>query len=929
MDSGRAGTAVASVAGLLLLVVTGVVGVNRAAAQTSALVALGGNHPDEMTTAQAVGRADPAAPLMLQVTLGLRNRIALDQLLRDQQNPASPNYHKWLTPAQFASRFGPSQQDLQAVEQWLTGQGFRVTAASLSQRYVRFTASVADAERAFATSIMAFGNGSLYSNITDPLIPAQLSGVISSISGLDNFRHAVPASVSPMPAESADATVTQAPALLDQGPAVPNRTVPAVTRGAVTAFGPSDFRSFYNETPLISAGVTGTGDCLAIVGTSNFTPSAINLFNSTFGLPPSGITTIATDGTNPGFNGALDEALLDLEWSHAAAPGAAQRFYLGNDNTSSPNGAVVDSIQAAVNDNLCGAISVSFVMCGGSPAFYTGVVSPIYAQAAAQGQAIFIASGDWGAAGLVFDPGSGCVVATSRTANELGSDPNVTDVGGTGFTPVYDPAGNNVGHVAESTWNDSATHASGHATGGGQSTVYSKPSYQTGPGVPNDGKRDIPDVALIASPFSPGSFWATTTSTGLNVVACCIGGTSLSAPLWAGIAKLLAQLNSGRTGPLNPRIYEMNSTSPGTSGFRDVTTGNNNFNGVTGFTAGPGFDLTTGWGTVDISTFGNGFVSPPAPVISSIPSVIDVGASFNITGNFFLPGAKVNFFVATSNGAVNAGPLTPSVITPTMLTVPVPSTVTLGQGFVSVQVVNTDLGFKASNVKSALLQGSAAAGIPTVTSINGKGLAATSSDPRYATNNVETVITQGSSVNVGGTGFDSTNGVAVLVFCACPPSGRLPTIFIGGGSPGLSSSLLTFTLPTATPTGPVSLMVVNSGPGGGFDKASNAVSVVAGAAISVTSVSQAGSTITVHGTGFSTLTVINFFNTQSGGVVNLGGLGAGGTPMIPLSVSSSTMFSFNKPAGAANGASYVQAFNPPFVPFSSSGNGPGGAFTLN
>jgi pseudomonalisin len=902
------------------------------AAQTypGSLVALPGNHPNELSSLHPAGRANPAARLALQLTLALRNRGALQQLLRDQQDPASPNYHRWLTPAQFTARFGPSPHDLDAVSQWLGEQGFKITDANLAGRYVRFSATVADAQRAFATNIMTFGDGaSSYANVTDPLIPARLSGIISSVSGLDNFLHTVPASVSPAGAATNAPEATRMPVLLDPGQALPEnvaRAIPGVRIGSVISFGPSDFRSFYDENPLIAGGVTGAGDCIAIVGTSNFMASAVNTFNSTFGLPASSITTVLTDSADPGLNGAQDEAYLDLEWSHAVAPGAATRFYLGNDATASPNGSIVDSIQAAVNQNLCSVISVSYALCGGSAGFFSGVVHPIYAQAAAQGQSTFIVSGDWGAAGLVFDSAThSCVVASSRTPNELGTDPNVTNVGGTAFSPNYDGFGNNVGNVPESAWNDSIAHPGGGATGGGQSGVFGKPAYQMGPGVPNDGVRDIPDVSIMASPYSPGAFWGTVNIFGAPFINCCIGGTSLSAPVWAGIAKLLGQLNGGRTGPLNPRIYALANAGSATSGFRDVTVGNNNFAGLTGFSAGPGYDLTTGWGTVDISTFANHYVSPPAPVILGMSAVIEAGASFNISGSFFSPGALINFFVATATGPVNAGPLKPSSYSPTFLTVPVPATVPLGTGFASVQVVNADLGFKASNTASALLQGSAAAGIPTITSIDGVGLAATSSDPRYATNNVQTVVTQGTSVTIGGRGFDTINGVAVLVFCACP-GGRMPTILIGPG--GFSSTSIVFILPAATPTGPLSLLVVNAGPGGGYSKSSNAVSVVAGARLTVTSVSQSGGTITVKGFGFSTLTVINLFNTQLGGVVNLGGFAAPGVPRIPLTVSSSTMFAFSRPTSAQSGASYVQAFNPPYVPYTSSGTGPGGAFSL-
>ena len=290
----------------------------------------------------------------------------------------------------------------------------------------------------------------------------------------------------------------------------------------------------------------------------------------------------------------------------------------------------------------------------------------------------------------------------------------------------------------------------------------------------------MPDVALIASPNHPGSFWGSTNA-GSPAIKCCIGGTSLSAPAWAGIAKLIAQLNHKRRGPLNPlnpRIYALANAGQAASGFRDVLTGDNHFNGVPGFSAGPGFDLNTGWGTVDIGTFSNDYVSPPSPAISSVPSPIRVGSSFTITGSFFSPGAVVNFFVATASGPKNAGPLTPSFVSSTQLTVPVPVTVPLGEGFVTVVVINADLGFKASNQFSTLLQGSAGAGIPTLTSINHLPLAATTSTP----NNVPTVIIQGSSVPMGGSGFDTVHGVAVNVFCACPPFGNAGPVDVNPGS---------------------------------------------------------------------------------------------------------------------------------------------------
>jgi hypothetical protein len=196
---------------------------------------------------------------------------------------------------------------------------------------------------------------------------------------------------------------------------------------------------------------------------------------------------------------------------------------------------------------------------------------------------------------------------------------------------------------------------------------------------------------------------------------------------------------------------------------------------------------------------------PPPPTISSIPKIVLVGSSFVISGSHFTAGSMVNFFVATFRGSVNAGPLTPAGKTPTQLTVNVPVKTILGQGFVTVVVVNTDTGYIASNPASALLQGFAPAGIPTITKIDAVPLAATSSDPGYATNNVEGVVVQGRVVSLGGTGFDSTNGVGVNLFCAWT-GGKVGPFLLDPGTAGLSSTLISFTLPStgvnAPPTGP-------------------------------------------------------------------------------------------------------------------------------
>ena len=320
-----------------------------------------------------------------------------------------------------------------------------------------------------------------------------------------------------------------------------------------------------------------------------------------------------------------------------------------------------------------------------------------------------------------------------------------------------------------------------------------------------------------------------------------------------------------------------------------------------------------------------------APIITSVSAPVLVGASFHINGSGFTPGSEVNFFVSTATGSINQGPFSPAVVTPTSLTVAVDANVPLGQGVVALQVVNTDQSYSSSNVVYELLQGAASAGIPSLTAINGVALAATSANPSYAIDNVETVVPQGSQVTLQGNGFDSANRVAVDAFCACA-GGKVGPFIINAGAAGLSATSITLQLPAsgpnALPVGPASFVISNKGSDGSYSKKSNAVSVPVGSRIQVLSVMQEGKTLIVDGTGFSTLTTINFYVSQAGKTLNLGGLSTSGAPAIAITLVSATELRFAVPAGAAAGPAYVQALNPPFVPFTTSGDDPSGNIIL-
>ena len=579
-------------------------------ASSSGSVSLRGNHPAQAAVLAGAARAESAMPLQLTIVLGVRNQAALEQLLADQQNPASPQYHKWLTPQEFSSRFGPTDHQVNLVIDWLKADGFTVTSVNRTGRTVAATGNVATAERAFSTTVVS--TGASYGNTTDPVIPAQFDGLIISIMGLDNMHTAVPAGLHRVPPAQQQSSTQRTPetlALADVTGTSPDNApqMPGATENGSTAFGPIDVETFYDETPLLNGGNTGSPspDCIALDEDSDYLPSAVTLYDTTFGLPAAALTNVYPDGSSPGTNGDETETQLDIDYAHATAPGTPIHPYIAGD--------LYDAISKSVTDGTCGAISISFIYCGASSSFYTGL-DTLFAQASSQGQSVFISSGDWGAAGLQDIDGS-CVTGTVKNVSELASSPHVTAVGGTTFAPQYNGSGNDTSVVGNGS---DGTESAWNASGGGASTIFAKPTWQTGPGVPADSVRDVPDVAMIA--WAPYVFIGAD-SGGEPIIQCCWGGTSLSSPLWAGYSRELAVASgSTRLGLLNPTIYNIANAGVADYGIEDVVSGSNTYNSVTGYTAGPGYDQVTGWGSVNMNEFASAFSNATNPSPTSTAS---------------------------------------------------------------------------------------------------------------------------------------------------------------------------------------------------------------------------------------------------------------------------------------------------------------------
>ena len=530
----------------------------------------------------------------------------LDALLLEQQNPVSPFYHQWLTPEQFADRFAVSESDIAKVADWLQAHGFAVDEIARSRTYVAFSGTAAQVQSVFGTEIHRFQvNGEAhYANVSDPSLPAPLADIVIGLRGLNDFR-------------------PRARAVLRRSPR-PEFTS-SVSGNHFLA--PDDFATIYDLKPLYNSGIDGSGQSIAVMGQTDLVMADITTFRSVSGLPVNTPTVKLVPGSaDPGVvNDDLGEADLDVQWAGAVARNASV-IYVNSKNAFS-------SLQYAVSSNIAPVISISYGDCEQN--FSTSEINSLAAmgqQANAQGQTIVGPSGDSGAADCDYptSPTSTVKSATRGLAVDIPAAlPYATGVGGTTFNEgsgtYWNPTnnasnGSALSYIPEVAWNATAAEiANGgslSASGGGVSKKFAKPSWQVAPGVPNDGQRDVPDVSFAAD-FDHDGYLVCSNGSCVNGYRAgdnslfVVGGTSAGAPLFAGIVVLINQQTQVAQGNVNPRLYQLAATSNDV--FHDITSGDNKVpctagstdcpNGTTqiGFTAGPGYDVVTGLGSVDVS----------------------------------------------------------------------------------------------------------------------------------------------------------------------------------------------------------------------------------------------------------------------------------------------------------------------------------------
>jgi subtilase family serine protease len=584
------------------------------------LVALKGNiHPKALPE----NDRGPVAPdlnldyVTLHLTPTPTQQAELDKLLVELQTPSSPKYRNWLTPEQYADQFGASPGDIEQVVSWLEGQGLTVISTARGRNFVVFKGTAGSVEAALHVEIHKFlVDGEMhFANTTEPSVPAAIETFTIGFSGLDDFRLKPPSRVMT---------------------AIPHGLTPTGQHDLSAG----DLWTIYDTLPLYSVGATGSGMKLAVIGQADVNLVDIANYQSAVGLTANPPVKLLVGGVDPGITDDSSESDLDLELTAAMAPGAEILFVFST--------SVENAVAVAIDQVLAPVISYSYAGCepDQSPSLVSSAQT-LAQQANVQGITWIASSGDYGAAAC--DPNAS-IASHGISVMLPASLPEVTAVGGTEFNEgsgTYwggPSAPFAVSYIPEIAWNDTATPLVNQleASGGGMSTYFERPSWQSVPGVSSGNARLVPDLALSASPQHDPYFVIVGGS------AVFMGGTSASTPVFAGIVLLMAQALGATNGlgNINPGLYSLASeparvcsTSSLTDAcvFHDIVSGNNMVPcvaGVTGcagghmgYSAGPGYDMVTGLGSIDAARLVVAFAG-----LTSGPEIVSVSTAYGGSG---------------------------------------------------------------------------------------------------------------------------------------------------------------------------------------------------------------------------------------------------------------------------------------------------------
>jgi len=549
-------------------------------------------------------------------------QAALDALVAAQQNPASPQYHQWLTSAQFGAQFGVADSDIASVQSWLQQQGFAVESVSRSRDRIRFTGTAAQVASAFGASLHYFKSGGQthFAPASALSVPSAIAGSVAAITNLTDFR-------------PRSHVKLHAPVL-----AKPNFTS---SQSGSYYTDPKDLETIYNVTPAYNAGYTGAGQTIVIIGQSFVYTSDITNFQSALGITPKAPTLILMPGTGtPAISeGDELESDLDLEYSSSIATGATVDFvYTGNN----PNYGAFDSLEYAVDEQLGLIISSSYGDCETDlTQLDYAQLNGVLQQAAAQGQTVISAAGDDGSTDCFRDTNLTTAQQEALAVDFPASSQYVTGLGGSEF-PTADVTAPNttywtsasgsdvissaIQYIPEQVWNDDSSSNGLSSGGGGVSAFTPRPTWQTGvTGITSGSFRLVPDISLDSSPNNASLLYCSSDPS-TNITGSCsngfrdandeyltvAGGTSFAAPTFSGMLAIINQAKGYTTGQgvVNTTFYSLASNATTyASAFHDITSGSNeclaginycNTSGASEYPATTGYDEASGLGSLNL-----------------------------------------------------------------------------------------------------------------------------------------------------------------------------------------------------------------------------------------------------------------------------------------------------------------------------------------
>ena len=500
-------------------------------------------------------------------------------LLAEQRTPRSPLYQRYLAKGEFDRLFGPRPDDIDAIRQSFATFGVELR-RSANALVWRARGDARHVEQLFSTTLHVAGRGgdALLVATTPVTLPANLATHIAGVVGLSRRAHAHH-HVQALPRTSNSPLTSCASA------------------NASSGLSASQQASLYGIDQMWSTGVRGAGHSIALYQLARYRSSDIAAYFSCYGISPT-VTNTNVDGGAYGYDA---EVALDIEQAGVLAPGATLAVYSAPNDATGP----VDLFSRIAADNTSDIVSISWGIC--ELATDASAEVGIFQQMAAQGQTVFAAAGDSGSSDCQpFDS------TTTPSVDDPAIQPYVTAVGGTNVTS-FSP-------FAEEVWNDGAG-----AGGGGVSTVFSRPAWQSAPGMDNGSMREIPDISVtgdprVGFPTLYNGRWAT------------YGGTSIGAPILSAlIANAAESCGVSRIGFLNPMLYAMATRGVG---FRDVTRGSNDLYGVGVYDAAVGYDMASGLGSPNPTSFAAALCpsqpSSSTSVVTSTSAAIDQIATVDI-----------------------------------------------------------------------------------------------------------------------------------------------------------------------------------------------------------------------------------------------------------------------------------------------------------